>query len=384
MRRRILIDARMYGLENTGIGRYLTKLLDNLKTLGAEFEYIVFLKEKYYEILTFPDNWKKVKVDINHYSLGEQIILPFLINKYAPDMVHFPHINIPFFYNGKYVVTMHDLTMHTQGLKASRLPLPLYLIKRPALLLITKKAVKNAQMIITPSLSVATDICNTYAILGDKVVAIYEGGPKPYNSQSTYRGELYVLSNFGLVNIDYFLYVGNAFPHKNLEMAISAVVDLNQVKNVKVKLLIAGTKDYFVKRLENYVEKAGASEYVKIVGFVKDEDLPVLYKNAVGFVYPSLSEGFGLQGLEAITFGTTLLCSNIPVFKEVYGTHAFYFDPRKLESVSGTMFSVVNLNKSQKNEYLRKALDFIKKYSWNEMAQQTLGVYRKVLESKPQ
>ena len=385
---KILIDARMYGLENTGIGRYLIRLIEGLKssaitnTSETSNEYIILLKKKYYDTLAVPDNWKKVLANIPHYTLREQLLLPSIIRKYKPDLVHFPHINVPILYSGKFVLTVHDLTMQKRGINASRLPLPLYFLKRIPFLLVAKLAVKNAVKLIVPSKTTATDLANYYNVSIQKIAITYEGYDFKDFLTSRLRGELSVISNYDLLNKDYFFYIGNAHPHKNLEIVVRAIKDLNETKNINAIFVIAGIKNYFIERLENYINDAGASGYVKLIGYVKDEDLPILYKNSLGFVYPSLSEGFGLQGLEAISMGTMLACSNIPVFKEIYDFHAFYFDPGNMESISGTLYSIYNMSKADKQKYTRNAQKYIEKYSWKKMAEETLQVYREGVGGK--
>ncbi|KKQ76081.1 MAG: glycosyl transferase, group 1 [Microgenomates group bacterium GW2011_GWF1_38_5] len=384
----ILVDARMYGLENTGIGRYLIQLIEGLKSLsitsktGKSNEYVILLKKKYYDTLAVPDNWKKVLVNIPHYTLREQLLLPSIIRKYKPNLVHFPHINVPILYSGKYVLTVHDLTMQRRGINASKLPLPLYFLKRIPFLLVAKIAVKNAVKIMVPSKTTATDLANYINLSVQKIIVTYEGYDFKDLLTSRLRGELSVISNYGLVNKDYFFYIGNAHPHKNLEIVVRAIKDINETKKINAIFVIAGLKDFFIERLENYINDIGASMYVKLVGYVKDEDLPIMYKNSLGFVYPSLSEGFGLQGLEAISMGTMLACSNIPVFKEIYDFHAFYFDPRNMESISGALYSICNMSRVDKQKYTRNAQKHIEKYSWKKMAEETLQVYKNVACSK--
>src|SRR4030067_3832085 len=116
----------------------------------------------------------------------------------------------------------------------------------------------------------------------------------------------------------YFIYVGNAYPHKNLEKAVRAMVLLNQESKTKVLFFIVSSRNVFTQRLERIISKFQAQEYVKLLGFVEDEKLRDLYKNSAGFLYPSLVEGFGLPGLEAMKAGALVLCSDIPVFKEIY------------------------------------------------------------------
>lgn len=375
---KILIDARMYGLEHTGIGRYLIGLITELKSIQSKNEYVILLKKKYYDSLSFPGNWKKVLADIPHYSLREQLALPKVINRENPDLVHFPHLNVPILYRGKYVLTVHDLIMQRQGIDATKLPLLLYFLKRIPFMFISKTAVKNAVKIIVPSKAVATDIANYYDVSVRKIEVTYEGFYFKDLSDLSTHGEMAVLSRYGLLEKKYFFYIGNAYPHKNLKIAVRAVMDLNVNKNIDAILVIAGLKDCFLNKLENYINDIGAGKYVKLTGYVKDEELPVLYKNSIGFVYPSLAEGFGLQGIEAISMGTMVACSNIPVFKEIYGFHAFYFNPKDVSSISGVLYSLDTISREDKNKYIRNAMDYVKRYSWNKMAKETLDVYENV------
>ena len=119
----------MYGLENAGIGRYLINLINNLEEIDRDNNYVLLLRKKYFNELNHFRNYKKVLADFGHYTFGEQINLPVLIKKENPDLVHFPHINIPVLYKGKFIVTVHDMTMHYQGISATTLPLYKYLLK---------------------------------------------------------------------------------------------------------------------------------------------------------------------------------------------------------------------------------------------------------------
>ena len=83
---KILIDGRLYGLENAGLGRYLMGLIDELSILDRKNEYVILLRKKYYDGLNLPDNWKKILADFRHYSFAEQIKIPGLIKRENPDI----------------------------------------------------------------------------------------------------------------------------------------------------------------------------------------------------------------------------------------------------------------------------------------------------------
>ncbi|KKQ97357.1 MAG: glycosyl transferase, group 1 [Candidatus Woesebacteria bacterium GW2011_GWB1_39_12] len=379
---KLLIDARMYGLEHSGIGRYIINLIEGLKKLGNKEQFVVLLRKKYFDQLNLPSNWKKVLANFRHYTFEEQFKIPGIIKKERPDLVHFPHINFPILYRGMHVITVHDLTMQRQGISATTLPLPVYYLKRLPFLLASRIGIKSAVAIITPSDTVKNDVSEYYNIDKNNIFVTYEGvdfGKFENHLRGDPEG---LLGRWNLQTAKYFLYVGNAYPHKNLGIVVKAIKKLNAEKDLNIKLAIAGSKDVFKERLQNLVRQENAEKYVKTLGYASDEELSVLYKSSIAFVYPSLSEGFGLQGLEAIASGSLVIASDIPVFKEIYEENVLYFNPNDVNSLVEAMKKVMKISGEEKTQMISRAKDFIKKYSWQEMAKETLEIYKQILEKK--
>ena len=155
---------------------------------------------------------------------------------------------------------------------------------------------------------------------------------------------------------DYFLYVGNAYPHKNVETLIRAA------KLAKARVIYVGKNDYFYQKL-GVVPKS-----------VSDKELTNLYKNATALVFPSLMEGFGLPGVEAMRIGTPVVCSDIPVFREIYGEACLKFNPRDPEDIKKKLQEVLE-NKKLRTDLIVKGKKQAAKYSWRRMASETLEVY---------
>lgn len=370
---KILVDARLYGLENAGLGRYLSNLISELSKIDSGDEYIILLRKKYFDELNLPKNWHKVLVDIRHYSLAEQVKLPSIISAYKPDVVHFPHFNVPFFFKGNFVVTVHDMLMHKfNGLSATTLPWPIYFLKQIIYKNVFKKGVTSSRNIIVPSNTVKKELVDYYNLDDRKVKVILEGYDEKI--QSNYNPAP-VLKKYGITT-KYFIYTGNAYPHKNLNRLIEAVVSLNRETDNKTVLVIASSRNIFTERLQKVIDNLKANKFVKLIGFVTDFDLGVLYKASVGFVFPSLSEGFGLPGLEAMSCSTLLLCSDIPVFKEIYGDNAIYFNPLDFSSIQNSMKIALEMDLSKRNIRIIQAQKFVKKYSWTKMAEETLEIYK--------
>jgi glycosyltransferase involved in cell wall biosynthesis len=124
------------------------------------------------------------------------------------------------------------------------------------------------------------------------------------------------------------------------------------------------------------IKRKSAAKYVKFLGFVSDKELVSLLNGSLGFVYASLDEGFGLQGLESMAAGTLVLASDIAIFKEIYKKNAIYFDPLSVEEIKETMKSVLMMPSKNREKLVKDGKRFVKTYSWEDMATKTLEVYR--------
>lgn len=159
---------------------------------------------------------------------------------------------------------------------------------------------------------------------------------------------------------DYALYIGNAYPHKNLEFLVKAW------EKVNLPLVIAGGRSVFYDRLKI------TSKNIIHIGHV--EDLTELYKHAIVFVFPTLMEGFGLPPLEAMKHSVPVLCSDIPVLHEVLGDAAIYFNPKDpIDLKNKLVYALANRKKLIATGKVQ-----IKKYSWEKMARETLAVYESI------
>lgn len=377
---RIVIDARLYGLENAGLGRYTMNLVPNLLELDKGNHYYLLLRKKYFNSLNFNNNCTKVLADYRHYSLLEQIKIPALIRSLKPDLVHFLHFNVPIFYSGPFLVTIHDLLMHKfNGLDTTTLTLPFYYLKRVGYKKVFDHALKKSLAIITPSNFVKEDLLSSYLIPENKIKVIYEGvGQAFFNNVAKSDS---VLSKYK-INPPYFFYVGNAYPHKNLPRLLDALISLNRDRSQKISLLIVTPRDVFTKKLDKFVKQRNISALVRILDYVADIDLIQMYKNSLAFIYPSFSEGFGLQGLEAFAVGTLVIASDIRVFKEIYADKARYFNPYDFSSIVAVMENVINMPSKDRFKIVSDSQKYAKLFSWQKTAEQTFKLYESITRAK--
>jgi len=389
---RIGIDCRLWN--QSGVGRYTRNLIEQLQLIDKNNEYVLFAGRDIESQIVKQiqgDNFRVVIAGIHWHSLEEQVRFPGILNKENLDLVHFPYFSVPVFYKKPFIVTIHDLIIdHFPTGEASTLLPFTYKSKRLGYKFIIKKAAKKAKKIITVSNSTKKEIVDHLKVDPDKITVTYEGTMKMSNIK-------YPMSNIQLKNKDYFLYVGNAYPHKNLERLIEAfnrlcrpeLVSRSHLKGKKdsspakldqndTKLVLVGREDFFYKRLKDKVEKLGLEGSIIFKGEVDDDKLQNLYQNAKALIMPSLMEGFGLPIIEAMANKCLVLCSDIPSFKEIALSCAIYFDPSSSCDIAEKMREICSNDLNHDIKYkdkIQKGFERSKEFSWEKMAKETLRVY---------
>lgn len=371
---RIGIDARFFGSVGKGLGRYTQKLIENLEKVDNENHYFIFLRrENWEEYQPRNEKFQKILADIPWYSLREQIFLPRLFKKHNLDLLHFPHFNIPIFYKGKFVVTIHDLILlHYPTRRASALSPFVYFLKKLAYHTVIRHAVKKSEMIIAVSEHTKKDIGKFFGVASEKVQVVYEAGGIANSLPESPPKD--ILKKYGIIK-PYILYVGNAYPHKNLERLVLVFREIAK-KHPHLHLVLVGKEDYFYRRLKKYVSE----NFVKSVifaGFVPDEHLSTVYREALLYVFPSLCEGFGLPPLEAMARDVPVASSNASCLPEILGKAVVYFDPKGMTEMAETIERAIT-NEELRKELIEKGRQQIKKYSWERMARETLKIYHSV------
>lgn len=374
---RIGIDARFYGPEGTGIGRYVEKLLENLEILDQKNDYFVFLRKANF-FLYNPKNplFQKIKADARWYSVKEQIIMPAALSGKKLDLVHFPHFNIPLLYSGKFVVTIHDLTISDFSSKdSSTSKAPLRLTKQAMYNLTIRAAVKRAEKIFTPSNFVKKEIVKKLNIKSEKIIVTYESAEDFSLGKKFSEGKIKEVFAKYSIREPFIVYVGTAYPHKN----IGRLLEGFQKTQSEIKLVFVSEFNPFTEKVRNKVREMGLAERFVATGSIPDKDLGVLLQKAICLVQPSLSEGFGLPGLEAMESLCPVVCSEKSSLPEIYGESALYFNPMDIEDIAEKIDKIYS-SKELRNKLKSLGKEQAKKYSWKVMAQKTLQTYEEVYE----
>lgn len=366
---KIAIDLRMYGPQASGgIGRYNQQLLKHLIAQDQNNQYVLIFKTQPTDLPKLPANFQVRIYNCQWYSFREQFIYPRWLKKLKVDLIHFTHFNVPLLYNQRFVVTIHDLIMTKfPSRRASRLNAFMFALKYFFYDKVMKHALSKAERIITVSRFGAEDLKAYYRLRGPaaaKVCTIYEGLTLADQLPSQPAPAL---------PAKFFLYVGNAYPHKNLEFLVETFLQF-LIKHPDFYLVIVGPPSYFYQRLKDFVFKQKNSDHIIFPGFVSDGDLPHYYQKALAYVFPSLYEGFGLPPLEAMFYRLPVLASQSSCLPEILGEAALYFNPHEHQDLLTKMERIISDSKLRQ-ELVTKGLRQSKKYSWSTMAKEIISVY---------
>lgn len=367
---KIVIDGRMYN--ESGIGRYIRNLIDGLQKLDKNNQYFILHVKDDYDTLVYHNNFQKVLADFKWYGTGEQIRLPKLLKRLKPDLVHFPHFNVPIFFKGKFVVTIHDLIhQHFQMRRTTTHDPITYTIKQLGYKAVFKTAITKSTKIFVPSNYVRNLLIKDWQIESQKIKVTLEGVDDKIlmiTKRISIEDIRKVLKKFNIKQ-PYIFYVGNAHPHKNVEGLIRVFKELRG-KYQYLQLVLSGNDHYFWQR----IKKENQHQGIIYTGYITDEELVVLYKKASCFVMPSFEEGFGIPLLEAMTCSCPVVSSNAGALPEVGGDVCLYFDPHDLGDMEDKVDKVLN-DEKLRNELIEKGQKRAKFFSWKNLAEQTLEVY---------
>lgn len=363
---RIGIDARL--IDETGVGRYIRNLIAELQAIDAVNEYVVFLRSPQLEKVALPNGrWRTVRAEVRWHTVSEQIVMPRILSRERLDVVHIPYHNPPIFYPGPMVLTIHDLTiLHFATGKATTLPPPLYLAKRLGYWAEMRIGLARAASVITVSQATKRELTDHFRVPPEKISVLYEGVDQRLLAMPPSRR---------IIGRPYILYVGNAYPHKNLPLLLAAYRAYRK-QNAKVSehraLVLVGAHDSFYGAIKTLAQEMKIDKDVLFYGAANDAQLSNLYRHADIFVFPSLMEGFGLPPLEALAFGTTVLASDIPVHHEILGTYAVYFDPHDPYDLARKLSAAT---RPRQRAHIAACRTFVSRYSWNHLAKETLKLY---------
>lgn len=315
---------------------------------------------------TKSEHWVAVECPHKEFTFAEQLAYKKQLDRLKPDLVHFTMAQQPIMYSGKVVTTIHDLTT-VRFLNPDKNPVILKL-KQQIYKGVIKRVARKSAAVITPTQFVKDDLITFTGVDPGRITVTLEAAD-PIDSLPT------PLNN--LQNTDFIMYIGRPTPHKNLERLLAAFT-LLQAQRPTLHLVLAGRTDSNYRRIADKVTAQGLKNVV-FTDFISDGQLHWLYEHCAAYVFPSLSEGFGLPGLEAMQHGAPVVSSNATCLPEVYGEAAHYFDPTNVEAMADAINEVLT-DKQLRTQLTAAGRLKVQEYSWRRLAEQTLEIYEQVLQ----
>jgi len=354
---------------------FTINLFENLAKIDLKNEYFIYTTkkpEKDLENKIKQGNEKFHFKEIEYRKLWTQYGLAKELIKNPVDVFFTAIHSIPMIRSSKtkFVVMIHGLEyQYTSGYKN---PLNRFFIERPI-----RYAIKHSDKIITPSLATKKEILKrNWNVDEKKIEVVYEGVSEEFYPKSEEEIDK-IRKKYEIGKNPYLLFVSTIQPRKNIPNMIRAFSQfISENKDMKnTLLLIVGKKGWDYEESLEAPQKYGVEKNVKFLGRIPEEDLPILYSGAKGYINVSFEEGFGLPLLESMACGIPSVVSNIPAHKEVGDYLPIYVDPNNIENIKDGIFEIMTRS-FDKKEFIERS----KNFSWKNTAEKTLEVLEKTLK----
>jgi len=366
------IDGNEANVENrVGVNQYGYELLSSLRKLQDSWkdkhEIIVYLKEKPLSDMPESSSFFKYKVlPGKNYWIIKKLTPHLFFNKDKLDLFFSPSHYVPLISKVPLVCSIMDLgylEFSGQFKKNDFWQLKIW----SAISIFVSKAV------FAISNSTKEDIVRHYPSSKDKIyVTPLAYDSRKFNLDIPSKDVRRVGSRYSIVT-DYVLYLGTLKPSKNIEGLVEAFSRLN-LKDHKLKLVIAGKKGWMFETIFEKVKKLGLQHDVIFTDYVAEDDKPGLIAGAKLFVLPSFWEGFGLDVLNAMASGVPVIASNVGSLPEVLGDAGILIDPYSIDSIASGIKEVLLAPPEKYNNMVSRGLAQAKKFSWEKTARKTLEV----------
>lgn len=378
---KLALDARYAQEKGVGKATYALNIIENLAVLADHFDFVFVVDSgKKTSHIAFPRNSKFISTSIgmgglrNWFTrdLWEQILLPRKLSRIGVNIYHkfdyiAPILPQPF----TVIATFYDAMFFTFNSGRN------YLSKIRFNYLLQKVA-KRVDCIVTISDFSKQELQKRLRVDPIKIKRIWCGVSENYFRPCEPKAESSCLKKLGFDG-DFLLYYGGFKKNKNVELLLEALKIL--LERIDIKVVLVGHMRGNVMDIRNKIKSLDIEDYVKFFGFAQEEELKVLLKNCVAFVFPSAIEGFGLPIIEAMAGGAPVICSNKSSLPEVGGNAVHYFERLEPESLALAILEVLD-NTELKERLRREGLLKAKMFSWKKSVEELGALYLQLLERK--
>jgi glycosyltransferase involved in cell wall biosynthesis len=372
---KIGINALPLSRVRAGVARVVWSVLEELREIDTENCYYLY-SDRDFELPWEGDRWRKriysplplLPGTLWLQTVGRRMIIGDRLDAFWATNNLLP-LGLP--PEVAKIVSIHDLIMPLYSKEAD-------LLNRCIYWLFGRRSAQQANRIIANSQSTARDLQRIYGIHESKIEVIYLGVGPAFKPQDPRAAAEFVSKKYG-ASKDYILAVSTIGPHKNLTTLVEAMKVLRERGEITMQLLTVGAqRQRNPQALELLRSLNLTAEDIRFLGYVPDEDLPILYSGSSLFVFPSLYEGFGLPLVEAMACSAPVIASNTSSIPEVVGDAGLLVPPTRPEAFAEAILRVrsdANLRKNMIDKGLRQAAGF----RWDKTARRVLECIQNVV-----
>ncbi len=365
--RTITIDAIGLGSPYSGTAIYVSEIIKfwNLKK-DLEIIFIIFANNfaiSYLNKLNLDDRFVFIRVPSNRYlkSIWQQTFMVWHLHRIKPKVHWGASFILPLVKVCPMIVTIHDMTFQL-------MPKVHEYIKTKYFPFLIKYSTVRANKILTVSKTTKSDLIKFFPNVKDKTFVTHLAPRDIYPNRNIEQRKI----NFKTKK--YLLYVGAIEPRKNLVKLIKVWKSINKIEKNNVKLLLVGTKGW---KYDELLENINDVNDIHYFGSANDQELLSFYKNALGLIYISLYEGFGLPVIEAMKFGLPVICSNLGASKEIAESAAIMVNPLNEKDIKDAIIELIS-NENLRKKFSRLGIKKASNFSWSKTADETFKFLTKI------
>lgn len=373
---KIGIEAqRIFRTDKHGMDFVILEVLQNLQKSEDSNQYIVFVAPGEDVCLKSSSRMLIVELHCPSYPLWEQWALPRAVRKYGVQLLHCTSNTAPLYCPIPFVLTLHDIIyLNTQKGKGMSVYQQLGWYYRrwnvPRIL-------KQCRHIITVSNTERANILNRFPEVKDRLSVVHNGYSNCYHPLPSKESE--IITSKYISDKHYLLFLGNTDPRKNTEGVLRAYNIYRNQSERPLRLVVTGLKREYVETMLSKLGLEICAPYIVYTGYVPSADLPALYNGAFTFLYPSLSEGFGIPVLEAMACGIPVITSNCSSLPEVAGENGILIDPKQPQEIAKAIIRLEN-DDELRNLQVAYGLNRVKQFSWQHTTKEYQKIYANMQE----
>lgn len=363
---KILIDLTSLADNFSGVERFAMSVTKELQKVRGLELILVFKNSVHDAFIDKKQNTETIILKGSNKLFFNQFVLPLKLRKVQADYYLFMAFPAPFFWFKKNTVnTIHDVSVWDCPKTNKRHMIAYFRV-------LFRKAALSKGKILTVSQFSKSRIQKYLHIPDDRIRVVYSGLSDTFR-QFKYDDNMneIVYQKYSLPN-KYILCLSTLEPRKNLRLLLDAYVELIYEGKMEHDLVLAGRRGWMIDSLIDNL-KPNISNRIHFTGFIDEEHLPYIYRNADLFVFPSLYEGFGVPPLESLFMGTMVVSSDAASLPEIEGEMALYFHSEDKDDLKRAMLEALFMTKGERQAFVNGKITWLHKYTWPHVAEEILN-----------